>query len=309
LFYLRAYLFGETGKLSLPSNTPTFAITGAQLKLIFPSTAQSRCDEVAALINKYSTKFGIDNAVRMSHFLGQIGAETQLKYLSELSYSKNDMLTSLKTRTLRKHNNKWVLKYCDLFENYNTQSTNNCPFPYCDNDIEIPDEYVYSSANANYVTSAYMQDLSNLVPKSKYDSGNPENMGFFDYVYACQLDNGSIDAKDGSRFRGRGFMQLTGYVNYRTILQAKWDAVHGKGSKDFLCRSKECDTNLELVATDLEMSMQTALTFGAAASANDAATDIENNTIDRITFSVNGAYNAKEDRREITKKAYQTLNK
>ncbi|MDI9881125.1 hypothetical protein [Flectobacillus longus] len=61
----------------------TFPITGAQLHEIFSGTSQERCDEVAGIINKYSDEYGIDNAEKMSHFIGQIGAETQLKTLDE----------------------------------------------------------------------------------------------------------------------------------------------------------------------------------------------------------------------------------
>lgn len=68
-----------------PANA-SFPITGDQLKEIFPTTKQDRCDEVAELINKYSDKFEINTPLRMAHFLGQIGWEsTQLKAMGEKS--------------------------------------------------------------------------------------------------------------------------------------------------------------------------------------------------------------------------------
>uniref|UniRef100_UPI00301D1E14 hypothetical protein n=1 Tax=Emticicia sp. 17c TaxID=3127704 RepID=UPI00301D1E14 len=42
------------GGTSPSDNKATFPITGTQLKEIFPSTKQERCDEVAKIINKYS---------------------------------------------------------------------------------------------------------------------------------------------------------------------------------------------------------------------------------------------------------------
>lgn len=74
-----------------PPVAATFPITGAQLKEIFPNTDQARCDEVAELINNYSTEYGLDTAEKMSHFIGQIGAETLLTYLSELTYTESDI--------------------------------------------------------------------------------------------------------------------------------------------------------------------------------------------------------------------------
>lgn len=38
---------------------------------------------------------------------------------------------------------------------------------------------------------------------------------FFNYVYAGVLGNGDVDSGDGFRFRGRGFIQLTGRRNYQ----------------------------------------------------------------------------------------------
>ena len=69
-----------------PPVVASFPISGAQLKEIFPSTDQSRCDEVAEIINKYSDKFEINTPLRMAHFLGQIGWESaQLKAMGEKS--------------------------------------------------------------------------------------------------------------------------------------------------------------------------------------------------------------------------------
>ncbi|UBM60701.1 hypothetical protein LAG90_08640 [Marinilongibacter aquaticus] len=43
-----------------PELKASFPVTGEQLKQIFSGTPQSRCDEVAALLNEYSDKFEIN---------------------------------------------------------------------------------------------------------------------------------------------------------------------------------------------------------------------------------------------------------
>ena len=92
----------------VPEHQATFPITGAQLHEIFSGTSQERCDEVASIINKYSDEYGIDNAEKMSHFIGQIGAESNLNNLKEEYRYKKDRIKEVFGK----------VKYCDLFVGY-----------------------------------------------------------------------------------------------------------------------------------------------------------------------------------------------
>ena len=283
----------------------SFPITGKQLKEIFRGTDQKRCDEVAALINKYSDKFEINTPERMAHFLGQIGAETGLKDLSENSYTSSGMLTSDKTRTLRNHNGQKVLKYCSLFEGKNSVGTG-CPYPYCNKDMVVSKGNYYAVRLVYYATKKFM-GTANLKVKSIMVDEYPNDHDFFNTVYACQLGNGGIDSGDGYRFRGRGFLQITGYVNYESKVQGCWDALYGKGSKNFLCRSATCDANLEAIANDLDFSMQISLVFWKAKNISNIAKDISEETIKTITYKINGAYIGLPNRKKYTTKAYEVL--
>jgi len=299
---------GDKPKEEIQTKPATINITAELLSQIFTDTDKSRLEEVSKLINKYSDKFEINTPKRMSHFLGQIGAETGLTNLLEDSYSQNGLLTNDKPRTLRRKNGKYVLKYCALFEGYESENTNDCPFPYCNNSIEVPEKQIYLNGIARYATKQFMQEKK-INPKSKYYVGNPNNIAFFDYVYACQLGNGSIDSNDGSRFRGRGFIQLTGYDNYKKF-QEKWNRVYGTDNpKDFLCRSKTCDKNLNDLVDNSEMSILSALAYWKDSNSNESATDVNDNSIDDITLKINGGLHGRDKRRLITKKAYKSLNK
>ena len=297
---LRDYLFGGKKKVE---TTAAFSISGKQLKDIFSGTSQARCDEVAAIINKYSTEYEIDNAEKMSHFIGQIGAETMLKTLDEGSYSASRILTAEKTRTIRSHNGKKVLKYCSIFEGYSANSTG-CPYPYCDEDIMVP-EGSYSDI---YASESFMKGLNKTV-RSKVVDELPRDPDFFSIVYACQLNNGGIETGDGYRFRGRGFIQITGQTNYETMVQNKWDEVHGKGTKDFMCRSSACDKNLDDIANDLDFSMLISLTFWKAGKTNDKAKQVNDDAIRLVTQAVNGREIGLPNRKTYTKKSYEVFKK
>ncbi|TAH23349.1 MAG: hypothetical protein EAZ07_10645, partial [Cytophagales bacterium] len=176
-------------------------ITEEALKKVFPSLNNERRKEVVKFFNQYASNYKINTPIKISHFFGQIGAETSLSNLSEDSYSKSGMLTSDLTRTCRKSGNDYVLKYCDLFENYNSLSTDGCPFPFCSSNIVIPTDKTYVSGLTTYAKADYIATLG-LEAKDEYFNEKPNDLDFFDYVYACRLGNGTINSKDGSpRYR------------------------------------------------------------------------------------------------------------
>ncbi|SFQ49950.1 Predicted chitinase, partial [Pseudarcicella hirudinis] len=282
----------------------SFPVTGTQLHEIFPDTPQDRCDEVASIINKYSDDYGLTTPERMAHFIGQIGAETMLKNLDEKSYSASRILTADKTRTIRTHNGKKVLKYCSIFEGYSADGAS-CPYPYCDEDIVVPE----GSYSGSYASTTFMQGMNKIVRANMVDE-LPRDPDFFNVVYACNdIGNGNINSGDGYRFRGRGFMQITGYSNYRKMVQAKWDAVHGTGTKDFMCRSSACDKNLDNIANDLDFSMLISLTFWKAGNTNEKANEVNKDSIKAVTRAVNGKEIGIDNRTLYTNKAYETLKK
>jgi predicted chitinase len=196
-----------------------------------------------------------------------------------------------------------VLKYCSLFEGYSSDGTG-CPYPYCDEDIVVPE----GSYSGNYATTTFMQGMGKTVKSIMVDE-LPRDPNFFSVVYACQLNNGGIETGDGNRFRGRGFIQITGQSNYQTMVQNKWNQVHGSGTKDFMCRSTECDKNLDEIANDLDFSMLISLTFWKAGNTNDLAIEVSKASIKAVTRAVNGKLIGIDNRTLYTNKAYETLKK
>jgi predicted chitinase len=317
--------------LNPPSYTATFPITGEQLREIYcidsdgnplkkcKSPSLEKCTEIANLINKYSDQFEITDALKMSHFIGQIGAESNGGQL-ENSYSAAGMLINNLTRTAQKNSSgDYVLKYCDLFEGYD-KTSDGCPFPNCDKGIIIPSSDIDIIRGVAYATKNYMINNSGLKAKDKYTNNNPNNLDFFDYVYACRstLQNCNIASTDGSRFRGRGSLQLTGYYNYKKF-QDNFKIVFGADSKDFVCGSPcntttyreknqpNCDKNLNEITT-LEGGMQAALVYWKVKDINSKIINVSDGNIEDITAAVNGNQNGISTRKRFTKKAYRILN-
>ncbi|MFD2240364.1 glycoside hydrolase family 19 protein, partial [Flectobacillus roseus] len=259
-----------------PEHQATFPITGEQLHdiFLFSGTSQERCDEVASIINKYSDEYGIDNAEKMSHFIGQIGAESNLNNLKEEYRYKKDRIKEVFGK----------VKYCDLFVGY-------------ESDLD--------ECNGDKPASCIPQlteITSNMVIKDKYKG----SIKLFDYVYSCRMGNGAPNSGDGGRFRGRAFLHLTGRDKYE-ILQAKWNSTFPNDKKDFLCDSDACEATRELLINDLDFAMRSSLAFWKSVNANTIATIVDDKSIKEVSKKINGGLNGIETRIELTKKAYNTI--
>ncbi len=250
-----------------------FPITGKQLKQIFSGTSQTRCDEVAKLLNKFSDKFEINTPLRMAHFLGQIGTETGgLNKLSESSCYKESAIKS----------NFGKAKYCDLFEGYDAENLSSCPLPKCNPNLK------------SYT--------SKLKVKSKYVCTSD----LFDYVYACRMGNDAPSSKDGSTFKGKSFIHLTGKGMYNQITNI-WnnDTENINNKKDF-GKTKANGGNFEELETNLEVALKASMYYWEMNKINDVAD--EDNT-EKVTLKVNGGDNGIELRKKYMNSAKTVFNK
>jgi len=110
---------------------------------------------------------------------------------------------------------------------------------------------------------------------------NPQKIA--NRVYANRMGNGSETSGDGYKFRGRGFIQITGKDNYTML---------SKDTRiDFL-------TNPDLLLDEAN-SMISALWFWNKNKLNELA---DKNDIVAITKRINGGTNGIEHRKELLKK-------
>ena len=104
-------------------------------------------------------------------------------------------------------------------------------------------------------------------------------------VYANRMGNGSEESGDGWRYRGRGFIQLTGRDNYKRI-----------GDRIKL----PLETDPDLITRDLAVAVRVAADYWDSRNLNKAA-DLDD--LLAVTRGVNGGYNGLSDRKTLLKRA------
>jgi len=100
-------------------------------------------------------------------------------------------------------------------------------------------------------------------------------------VYANRIGNGDEASGDGWRFRGRGFIQLTGRANYRSI-----------GSRLGL----NLEDDPDIVASDPVIALQVAANYWDSRGLNAVA---DQDDVYEVTRLINGGLNGIDDRKQL----------
>ena len=145
------------------------------------------------------------------------------------------------------------------------------------------------SENFNYTPKRLLEVFPKYFTRSQanYYAGNAEITA--NRVYANRMSNGNEASGEGWKYRGRGFIQITGKENYFHL---------------------QVDTDLPLLKNpDLLLeeanAMLSACWFWRKKGLNSLA---DKDLIKAITKRINGAYNGIEHRKELLKKWKKELN-
>lgn len=142
------------------------------------------------------------------------------------------------------------------------------------------------SENLNYspkrLQAIFKKYFSNPAKANEY-GGKPQIIA--NRVYANRMGNGDEQSGDGWKYRGRGFIQITGKNNY--IVLSKDTRI------DFVSQP-------DLLLTEAN-SMISALWFWQKNKLNDLA---DKNDIVGITKKINGGTNGLEHRKQLLKKYF-----
>jgi len=136
--------------------------------------------------------------------------------------------------------------------------------------------------NLNYSAQGLLKTFPRYFSKDTAEiaARKPELIG--NMVYGLRMGN---NAKEGFLFRGRGYLQLTGKVNYKAF-------------GDYI--SVDLVANPDLVATKYPL-LSAAWFFEVKVLWNLAARDASDQTIKHLTRRINGGFNGLADRISKTK--------
>lgn len=149
----------------------------------------------------------------------------------------------------------------------------------------------YVSENLNYSKEALIQVFGKYFPNDNLASQyarNPEKIA--NRVYANRMSNGNEASGDGWRYRGRGFIQLTGKSNYHAYKK---------------------DSGVDVVSTPDEVAQNPTVVVDAAGwywNKNNLNRYADQDDIRNITRRINGGMNGLDDRQQYLNQAKQVLD-
>lgn len=129
------------------------------------------------------------------------------------------------------------------------------------------------------VFARYFTDLTHAEQYAR----NPEKLA--NRVYANRMGNGDEASEDGYRYRGRGYIQLTGKDNYINI----GDRI-----------GKDLVNSPDLVAEDPKIALLVAADYWDSRNIN-AAADLDD--VERVTELINGGHKGLDDRERLLRHA------
>ena len=145
--------------------------------------------------------------------------------------------------------------------------------------------------NLNYGSVALLKTFGKYFNETNVEEYARQPEKIANLVYANRIGNGPVESGDGWRFRGRGYIQLTGRANYKDFDRFVDDDIIA---------------NPDLVATKYPLTSAAWFwhTRNLNAIADKGATDA---IVTSVTKRVNGGTNGLADRIKYFKKYYSLL--
>lgn len=134
--------------------------------------------------------------------------------------------------------------------------------------------FTRTEENLNYSADGLLQTFPKYFTEELANEYAHNKVGIASIVYANRMGNGNVSTQDGWMYRGRGYIQLTGLINYRAF--------------DAVC-SDDIMANPDLVSA--KYPMESAAWFWNTLNLNKLADKSDINFIVDITKKINGGTN------------------
>lgn len=172
-------------------------ITLEELEALFSKNI-AQIETIISVYNKYAPKFHVDTCLRKADFWAQIREESG----SSLAVKSGESLIYSAAR----------LYHRSSFKDTKGRTIKNAPFAKFWGQAELCLRYGNTMDDDKIIGVPY--DSKKRPPKHKANQVEIANI-----AYAGRLGNGDAASGDGWRFRGGGFIQVTGRDQYETINQ------------------------------------------------------------------------------------------
>lgn len=166
-----------------------YPIKNGELQAIFPGAESSLIQKMANAFNESYDKFFVDTCLRKAHFFAQVLQEASSGTPSPETF--NYAADRLKRKT--------ALATIPASPGHKAKKFPKSPFKYFRNHPAEADRYGRIPEHDRPITQAADQEaIANI-------------------VYANRNGNGDVASGDGWRYRGRGYIQVTGKANYKAV--------------------------------------------------------------------------------------------
>lgn len=264
-------------------------VTKDELKLIFTDASDSILTDVVNAFNDGAKSFGVNTCLRKAHFFAQVlkevGTKLELKKPESMNYSAG----ALKDGYWYSEGTNWVKGNPRTGEGgyfANGTKKNYCNLSYFRTNKDIADLYGRKDLNSygdHGIQKANQDMLAN-------------------YAYSDKFGNKGFETGDGSKYRGKGLIQLTWKENYEKVYE----------KIKLVDSSVNIVSNPEKILTDFRYAVFSAMGFWQLKKVNSVILkDTSESIANLVTAKINPNDDAesKKRRREnyknITKKIFK----
>ncbi|MBV6878693.1 peptidoglycan DD-metalloendopeptidase family protein [Epilithonimonas ginsengisoli] len=251
-------------------------VTIEELQKIFTAVKNpSDLEEIVKHFNNGAKYFGIDTCLKKAHFFAQVLKETGSSLTIKSPESMNYSTDALKNGYWYSEGTNWVkgnlnTKKGGYFANGSKKKS--CNLSYFRSNPDVAEKYG-------------RKDLNSYRDKG-VQAANEDMLA--NYAYSNKYGNGSVESGDGSKYRGKGLIQLTWKENYEKVNN---EIKHFDPSVDIVSSPKD-------ILTDKKYAVYSAMGFWKWKKISDVIKkDKSPEIVDKVTYLIN-----KEDDEESKKK-------